>query len=185
MVRFSLFTLALVAAAPLAAQTVAAPQAPAGPTSVTRAQVTANAEAEFARVDANKDGQMSRAEIENYQRISATARITARNKALFAELDADKNGQISAAEFAKASPVPKPDATYVLRINANKDGQVSLAEHRGAALETFVKIDTNKDGTLTAAEVRALQQARRSSVLARRAPLGASAQRRSARRARR
>ena len=69
--------------------------------------MTANAEAEFARVDANKDGQMSRTEIENYQRTSATARITARNKALFAELDADKNGQISAVEFAKASPIPQ------------------------------------------------------------------------------
>ncbi len=153
MVRLTFFTLGLVAAAPLAAQA----QAPAGPTSITRAQVTANAEAEFKRVDADKNGQMSRTEIENYQRVSATARATARNKALFAELDADKNGQISAVEFAKASPVPQPDASYVLRIDTNKDGQVSLAEHRGAALETFVKIDANKDGTLTAAEVRALQ----------------------------
>lgn len=155
MVRVSLLSLALVAAAPLAAQA----QAPAGPTSITRAQVTANAEAEFKKVDANNDGQMSRAEIENFQRASATARITARNKALFAELDTDKNGQLSAAEFAKATPVPKPDASYVLRIDANKDGQISLAEHRGAAIDTFAKIDANKDGTLTAAEVQALARA--------------------------
>ena len=152
MVRISLFTLALVVAAPLAAQ------ASGGVKSVTRAEVTANAEGEFKRVDANKDGQMSRLEIENYQRTSTTARVTARNKALFAELDADKNGQISAVEFAKVSPIPKPDATFVLRIDANKDGQVSLAEHRGAALDTFVKLDANKDGTLTAAEVQALAQ---------------------------
>src|SRR5688572_6108239 len=97
MVRLSLVAFGLAAAAPLAAQTTTAPS------TVSRAQMTANAEAEFARVDANKDGQMSRTEIENYQRTSATARITARNKALFAELDADKNGQISAVEFAKAS----------------------------------------------------------------------------------
>lgn len=155
MVRCSLFTLALATAAPLAAQSTA----PTATKSVTRAQVIANAETEFARVDANKDGQMSRAEIENFQRTSATARVTARNKALFAELDADKNGQISPAEFAKASPVPKPDANFVLRIDTNKDGQVSLAEHRGAALETFTKIDANKDGTLTAAEVQTVMSA--------------------------
>ena len=154
MVRFSLFTLALVAAAPLSAQLSATTAKP-----VTRAQVVANAESEFARVDANKDGQMSRTEIETYQRTSATARVTARNKALFAELDADKNGQINAVEFAKASSVPKPDASFVLRIDANKDGQVSLAEHRGAAIETFTKIDANKDGTLTAAEVQSVMSA--------------------------
>ena len=153
MVRLSLVAFGLAAAAPLAAQTTTPPS------TVSRAQMTANAEAEFARVDANKDGQMNRTEIENYQRTSATARITARNKALFAELDADKNGQISAVEFAKASPIPRPDASVVLRIDANKDGQVSLAEHRGAALETFGRIDTNKDGTLTAAEYRAVMQA--------------------------
>ena len=152
MVRFSLFTLALVAAAPLSAQ-VTAPASGAAQ-SVPRAKVVANAEAEFARVDANKDGQMSRTEIETYQRTSATARVTARNKALFAELDADKNGQLSAAEFAKLSSAPKADATNVLRVDTNKDGQLSLAEHRAAMLDTFNKIDANKDGLLTAAEVQ-------------------------------
>ena len=155
MVRFSIFALALVAAAPLSAQALSATTAKP----VTRAQVVANAGSEFARVDANKDGQMSRTEIETYQRTSATARVTARNKALFAELDADKNGQINAVEFAKASAVPKPDASFVLRIDADKDGQVSLAEHRGAAIETFTKIDANKDGTLTAAEVQSVMSA--------------------------
>ena len=134
MVRFSLFTLALVAAAPLAAQTVAAPQAPAGPTSVTRAQVTANAEAEFARVDADKNGQMSRAEIENYQRISATARITARNTALFADLDTDKNGQLSAAEFAKVGQVPQArrDLRPADRLQQGRPDQPRRAPRRGA-----------------------------------------------------
>ena len=122
-------------------------------------RVMTNADAEFARVDTNKDGQMSRVEIETFQRASATARTTARNKALFAELDSDKNGQISALEFAKASPTPKVDASAVLRIDTNKDGQISLAEHRSATLDTFTKIDTNKDGSLTAAEVQALAAA--------------------------
>ena len=110
MVRIALFALALVAAAPLSAQAGGATR------SVPRAKVVANAEAEFARVDANKDGQMSRVEIETFQRTSATAKLTARNKAMFAELDSDKSGQISAAEFAKATPTPKVDASEVLRV---------------------------------------------------------------------
>lgn len=149
MVRFPLLALALVAPASLLAQ------AAGGAESVTRAKIVANAEAEFARVDANKDGQMSRTEIEATQRTTFAARVDARNKALFAELDSDKNGQISPIEFAKATPVPKPDASTVLRIDTNKDGQVSLAEHRSATIETFIKIDANKDGVITGPEVQA------------------------------
>ena len=152
MFRPVLFAAALIAA-PAFAQT-------SSETTMPRAKVVANAEAEFGRVDTNKDGQMSRLEIENFQRAGLTARATARNKAMFAELDADKNGSISAAEFAKATPVPKPDATDVLRIDTDKDGQISLAEHRTATLATFTQVDTNKDGILTTAEVQALATAR-------------------------
>jgi Ca2+-binding EF-hand superfamily protein len=126
----------------------------AAPQSVPRAKIIANAEAEFARVDANKDGQMSRAEIEASQLKAITARVNARNTALFAQFDADKNGQITRAEFDRASPGPKPDATPVLRIDKNKDGQVSLDEHRNATIETFTKIDANKDGLITGLEVK-------------------------------
>ena len=154
MIRSTLFIVALVAAAPALAQ---AP-APAGSavTSVARATVFANAEAEFARVDTNKDGQMSRAEIETFQRTAATTMMATRTKEVFAALDSDKNGQLSAVEFAKLnSGPPKVDASNVLRIDTNKDGQVSLAEHRTATLATFTQFDTNKDGSLTAAEVQA------------------------------
>ncbi len=151
MVRFPLLALALVAPGALLAQ--AAPVQ-----SVTRATIVSNADAEFGRVDANKDGQMSRGEIETSQRAAISQRVNARNKALFAQLDSDKNGQISPAEFAKASPAPEPDAAAVLRIDTNKDGQVSLAEHRSATIDTFTKIDANKDGMITAAEVKAASE---------------------------
>ena len=148
MIRFALFAAAVAAAAPVAAQDT-----------LPRAKAVANAEAEFAKVDVNKDGQMSRVEIENFQRTSVMTAARERNKAYFTELDADKNGQLSAAEFAKlSSGTPKVDASNVLRIDSNKDGQISLAEHRSATLETFVSVDTNKDGILTAAEVRAMAE---------------------------
>ncbi len=146
MVRAPLFALVLVASPLLAQATV---------TTMPRAKFVSNSEADFARIDLNKDGQMSRVEIENFQRSAATAAATARNKAMFADLDSDKNGQISVAEFAKATPAPKVDASRVLRIDTNKDGQISLAEHRAATLDVFTQIDANKDGTLTAAEAQA------------------------------
>ena len=159
MIRSTLFIVALVAAAPALAQAQAPAPAPApagsAPTSVPRAKVVANAEAEFARVDTNKDGQMSRPEIETFQRASLTAMATTRNKAVFTALDADKNGQLSAVEFAKLNSPPKVDASAVLTIDTNKDGQISLAEHRTATLATFTQLDANKDGALTAAEVQA------------------------------
>ena len=126
MVRFSLFALAAIASTPALAQAGASDSVP-------RAKVVANAEAEFARVDSNKDGQMSRAEIETFQRTSSAARAAARNKAMFTELDSDKNGQISAAEFAKATSAPKTDADSVLQVDANKDGVITEAEVKAAA----------------------------------------------------
>lgn len=149
MIRPTLFILAVAVSAPLFAQ-------PTEVRNITRTQVVANSEAEFTRVDANKDGEMSRAEIESFLRSRAIAIGTARNKEVFAALDVDKNGQVTAAEFAKLnSGEPKVDAASVLRIDTNKDGKVSLAEHRAATLGTFNKLDANKDGTLTAEEVRA------------------------------
>ena len=159
MIRSTLFAFALVASTSAVAQTKA--QAPAAAASeadkkIPKAEVVANADKEFAEVDTNKDGKMSRTEIETFQRAVAVEMATARNKAVFAALDADKNGQVSAAEFAKLnSGTPKVDPSNVLKIDTNKDGQVSLAEHRAATLATFTQFDTNKDGSLTAAEVKA------------------------------
>jgi Ca2+-binding EF-hand superfamily protein len=154
-IRSTLFAVALVASASSLAQ-APTPAKPAAAPSIPRAKVVANAEAEFKRVDTNSDGQMSRAEVEAFQVATAMEMITARNKAIFAALDADKNGQISAAEFAKLNAgTPKVDPTNVMRIDANKDGKISLAEHRNATIATFAQFDTNKDGLLSKAEAEA------------------------------
>ena len=149
MIRTTFLAVALVAAAaPALAQD-----------SLPRAQAMARAEAEFVKVDVNKDGQMSRTEIETFQRVSITTANAARAKAVFERLDSDKNGQLSPAEFAKVnSAAPKVDASDVLRIDTNKDGQISLAEHKAATLATFTSVDANKDGVLTATEVRAVAE---------------------------
>ena len=150
MIRSTAMALALLASAPAFAQNEPKP--------LPRAMFIATAEAEFNKVDTNKDGQMSKLEIETFQRSSALAAADARSKAIFAALDADKNGQLSVTEFAKlTSKPPTVDAARVLKMDSNKDGKLSLAEHRTAALANFDRLDANKDGLVTAAELKAAQ----------------------------
>ena len=154
MIRTTLFALALTTSAAAFAQAGAIQSIP-------RAKVVANAEAEFKEVDANKDGQMTRAEIETFQLNSIMAAAAARNKAMFGELDTDKNGQLSATEFARlSSGKPKVDASGVLSIDTNKDGKISTEEYRAPMLAMFNSVDSNKDGTISAQE-RSQAQAKR------------------------
>jgi Ca2+-binding EF-hand superfamily protein len=140
----SIAALALVAV-PLAAQTP--------PKAITKTERLADADAEFKKVDTNGDGQMSRAEIQKFQNDAAARLVAARTKQMFTQLDSDRNGQLSAAEFDKLSnKSPQSDISGVMSIDSNKDGKISLAEHRAATLESFNQFDTNKDGQVTAAE---------------------------------
>ncbi|HEU0311625.1 MAG TPA: EF-hand domain-containing protein [Sphingomicrobium sp.] len=130
---------------------------PAGTKPLSRAQFIASMEGEFHRMDADKNGQLSRAEIEQHQNRQAAAQAKARNKALFAQLDKDRNGQLSQAEFAAvATPAPAANAEpMVARMDGNRDSQVSLAEHRSATLANFDRLDTDNDGVVTPAEMKA------------------------------
>ena len=47
------------------------------------------------------------------------------------------------------------------RMDADRDGRVSLAEATALRLQRFDRIDTDKDGTITREERRAARQARR------------------------
>lgn len=139
----------LVSAGPLFAQAAA-------PT-ISRASFEAKVGAEFADMDSNKDGSVTKAEVESWQAKTAAEIATARNKAIFARLDADKNGSISAAEFVKLGPaVTKPNAAPLMAsVDSNKDGKITKAEHTAAVSARFNQMDANKDGVLTEAEARA------------------------------
>ena len=152
--RTFVLTLVMIAA-PAAAQTAA--KIPAVAPSIPRASFISNMDGEFARMDANKDGKLTKQEIEAYQHASALQQIQARNRAVFAALDTDHNGQLSPAEFAKFTAVPaQPNAAPMLqRFDSNKDGVISVVEYRAGTLANFDKLDADKDGTVSPAEMRA------------------------------
>jgi len=133
------------------------PAQPASGQSVARAKFIADMDSEFRKMDADKNGQATRTEIEQYQRQQAAAQVQARNRSVFAQLDTDKNGQLSPAEFAKiATPTPPASAQPILsRMDGNRDNQVSVVEHRTATLANFDRLDSDKDGNVTAAEMKA------------------------------
>lgn len=112
---------------------------------------------EFGKMDADKNGQVTRTEVEAFQRAAAVAQSGARARALFSQLDGDRNGQLSFAEFAKAQDGPPQvnGQPLIAQLDANKDGQISLVEHRAGKLGYFDRIDTDKDGIVTTAEMKA------------------------------
>lgn len=126
------------------------------------------AEANFQKVDTNNDRALSKAEIDAAQvraQQQAAANIQQRLNQEFTKLDTDRNGQLSLAEFRAAAPAVRPadgnaSATAMQRLDANKDGKISVDEYRAPILAGFDRIDTNKDGTISADERARAQAAR-------------------------
>ncbi len=114
-------------------------------------------DAEFSKIDADKNGILTRKEIEDFERATAGLAARQRNVGLFQALDTDKNGQLSAAEFAGLPMnVPQPNAAQVLaQVDGNRDGQVSLIEYRVGKLVNFDQMDRDKDGVVSVAEMKA------------------------------
>ena len=126
-------------------------------TSLPRAQFIAGMDSEFRRMDSDRNGQLTKVEIEAFQALQAAAQAAARNQAMFTQLDTDKNGQLSAKEFSKLAPPPVASngQPMIARMDGNRDGQVSLIEHRTATVSNFDRLDTDKNGVVTAAEMKA------------------------------
>lgn len=114
-------------------------------------------DAQFRKIDADGNGQLTATEIGEFEKQKALVEAQSRNRALFTELDSNKNGQLSPAEFAKLVRDPPAGNGLALlsREDSNRDNQVSLVEHRTATLANFDRLDTDKDGTVTPAELKA------------------------------
>jgi Ca2+-binding EF-hand superfamily protein len=158
----------------------------------TRAEVEARVKERFAKADENRDGAVTKAEVEA-SREKRAAEMRARH---FDRIDANKDGSISRAEFdagheARKAKMADPKAgeagmrghrhrgpagmhrgvgRMLERQDANKDGKVTLAEATTSALAHFDEVDANRDGTLSAEERQAYRDKKRAEWRAKRAP---------------
>lgn len=183
MTRFSaqLPLLALAAVATLGATVVPAIAAPADPRpAMTRTDLETRLKTRFAKLDADRNGSVSQAEIDAHRSAKKAERQAKRGErrtALFATLDTDRNGTLSREEFT----APRPDASkrdgkrhwrgagrmggrggaMLMQADANKDGQLTYAELSARAIARFDAADANRDGIVTAEERKAARAAMR------------------------
>jgi Ca2+-binding EF-hand superfamily protein len=110
-----------------------------------RADVAAHVQKMFARLDTNKDGFITKAEVDALQAQHAD-KIEKRTEhfdpaKIFDRLDANHDGKVTRAEA---------EAAHSERVAA-KDGQPAVAHATGAG-HLFDRADANKDGVITRAE---------------------------------
>ena len=181
---------ALTAIAPALAQTAQAPLAPRVGKAMTQAEVAQKVQRRFVRLDANRDGFITQAEVQAgaaqrpmRQRQGAGMRGQHRNPgAMFDRLDTDRNGQISRAEFdaMHAQRGQRMKMMGAMRghgrgfgghmfamADLNKDGRVSLQEATAASLQHFNAADANRDGSVTPDERRQMRMQMRAAPAAR------------------
>lgn len=173
----------VAAVALLAGPASSQPQRGAGP-AMDRAQVEARVSAMFARVDANRDGFITQSEADAARtaaRAQRQERRAERRAAMFARIDADGNGSISREEFtaprAAGDRAERRDRGFArrgmrrgaggglagqgfARMDADRDGRVSLSEATAIRLERFDRVDSNRDGRITREEVQAVRAER-------------------------
>jgi Ca2+-binding EF-hand superfamily protein len=199
----------LMAGTAALAQTPPAPVAPPAPPApmahpmhdrvMTRAETVQMVREHFGKIDADKNGVITKAEIDglhtemskDFKGFQGGHVMTMGDpNAAFDRLDANKDGSISREEFASArdhrferrierretikegeqSPKDgKEVRRHVMRMHGpgrfggrmivmadtNSDGQITLAEAEAMALQHFDQMDTNKDGQVTREERRA------------------------------
>lgn len=138
--------------------TSTAPLLAATPTSVTRQAFIATMDQEYAKLDTNRDGVVTQAEVEQNQRRLIVQSATRQAQLEFAVLDSDHDGRISQAEWLKARVIANPpvnSTALMQRLDRNGDGKVTLVEYRALTLANFDRLDTNLDGVVSEAEQRA------------------------------
>lgn len=70
----------------------------------------------------------------------------------FDAIDANRDGQVSFEELRGARHKARGER-FLARLDADKDGKVSKAEALAKATERFDRVDANKDGFITADEI--------------------------------
>ncbi len=164
--KFAAFLILVTAPAFAAAQQAADDAGAADATPMTRSEISAKLDSDYADLDADKDGKVTSEEINQRLVKSANAKIELMKKerdAAFARLDVDGNGSISRDEFnerAKLPTVKDPDPKpFLARFDKDGDGTISREEFRAPTLANFEELDRNKDGTLSPTETGSSSEA--------------------------
>lgn len=142
-----------------------------GDSRVTLQESQAALKARLMRLDADKDGRVTQAEMEGARgqfQERRSERMRERGSDQFAIMDTDRNGQLSREEytagrerFAERHRERRQErgarhrgdpAERFAKLDADRDGAVSAAEMDRAAAERFNQMDANHDGALTADE---------------------------------
>lgn len=142
---------------------------------ITKAELTTALDARFAKMDVDRDGQITQKDRD--------ARRQQRLDERFASMDANKDGQISKAEFSAAHQA-RADKRAEMRgpggegrkwrggprrgpggpgpmAQARQDGVVTKAEFMARPMAMFDRADANKDGVVTKEEMQAARAAMR------------------------
>ena len=104
---------------------------------------------DFAKVDVNKDGQITKDE--------AKRGLLKR----FDKIDSDANGSISTTEFAALEKMHKGKGNHKLdfgSIDINDDNQITKDEAKGRLAKHFDKVDADANGSISTAEFAALEK---------------------------
>jgi len=123
------------------------------------------------RLDADRDGRVTRSEMEGARERFAARRAERRGERgadAFARLDTDRNGALSPQEFeagrqrmaerrqdrreGRMARHGRAPGERFERLDADRDGAVSAAEMERAAAERFARMDANNDGVISADE---------------------------------
>ena len=146
----------------------------------TRDGVVAMVREHFTQMDSNRDGYVSRDEMQGMRGERRAKRMAMRGTTpdgarggAFERLDTNRDNMISREEFTSHRAMRGERAgkgghrmamrghgMMMRRADADNDGRVSLAEAQAAAVQHFDKVDLNHDGRITPEERQQMRQQR-------------------------
>ena len=126
---------------------------------ITKAEAKNFADARFSKMDANKDGAITKAEAKKFHEERRAEHQ--KKRAEHQKKRGDKEGK-KECDGKKGMKHAKNGGRFFKKADSNNDGKVTRAEAASMEENRFARLDANKDGVITQAEAKAAHKARRS-----------------------